>query len=69
MGARAQWDMEITLIVTELTSDQLKLYADTGNIVLPKKTRTNRFARKGANLFCSTLESALSRFQSRNVSS
>ena len=33
-----------------------------------KATRTNRFARKGANLFCSTLESALSRFQCRNVS-
>ena len=52
----------------QLNNGHLKTYADPRNIVFPKKTRINRFARKGANLFCSTLESALSRFQSRNVS-
>ena len=51
------------------TSQQwsVKPYADPRNNRASKKTRANGLARKGANLFCSTLESALSRFQSRTV--
>ena len=52
-------------VVYIVTVVKLQPYADLRNNLQQKQQRTNRFARKCANLFRSTLESALSRVQSR----